>query len=357
METSSILKAYYDPSHPGSFGGIQALQRATKLPQKEIIQWLKKQDTYTLHRSARRRFQRNRIVVHDIDHQWEADLVDLKGISRVNQGYNYLLTVIDVLSKYAFAVPLKDKTGDSIINAFQRILKDRQPKLLRTDKGTEFENKKFQSFLNNRGIHFFTSKSETKAAVVERFNRTLKNKMWRYFTARNTRRYTDVLPELLNSYNSTYHRSIKRAPTEVNALNAQEVWKTLYGSLLETKPTYKFKVGDTVRISKLKRTFEKGYLPNWTTELFRITKRIHGPRYKLVDLQGEEIEGSFLEPELQKVTVSEDTVYKIEKVLRRRGKGKRAEALVKWEGYSDKFNSWIPSTEVKHVGTRRRRRK
>ena len=131
---------------------------------------------------------------------------------------------------------------------------------------------------------------------------------------------------------------------------------SLYGSLLETTPKYKFDIGDTVRISKLKRTFEKGYLPNWTTELFRIDKRIRGPRYKIVDLQGEEIEGTFLEPELQKVSVSEDTVYKIEKVIKRRGKGKRAEAFVKWEGYSDKFNSWIPATQIKDVRTRRRKK-
>lgn len=348
------LNVYYDPLHPGSFGGIQALQRVTKLPQKEVVQWLKEQDTYTLHRSARRKFKRDRIVVNDIDQQWEADLVDLKGISRVNQGFNYLLTVIDVLSKYAFVQPLKDKTGESIIKAFQHILKERQPRVLRTDRGTEFENRKFQSFLKDRGIHFFTSKNETKAAIVERFNRTLKNKMWRYFTYRNTRRYTDVLQDLVDSYNNTYHRSIKRTPSEVNPFNAHEVWKTLYGK--ESEPTrYKFNVGDTVRISKLKRTFEKGYLPNWTTELFRIAKQ--GRRYKLVDLQGEEIEGTFFEPELQKVTVSDDTEYKIEKVIRRRGKGKRAEAFVKWEGYSDKFNSWIPAKQLKNVGARRRKRR
>ena len=154
------------------------------------------------------------------------------------------------------------------------------------------------------------------------------------------------LSQLLESYNHTWHRSIKRTPAEVNDNNAQDVWQTLYGTLVKKKERYKFLVGDHVRLSKLKRTFEKGYLPNWTTELFRINKRMKGPKYKVVDLHGEEIQGTFLEPELQKVTVKEDQLYKVEKVLKRRGKGKRAQILVKWEGYPDKFNSWIAASDL-----------
>ena len=346
--TTQLQDVYYNPSQPGSFGGIQALSRATGLPAKKIIPWLQEQETYTLHKSVRRRYPRDRIIVDNIDTQWESDLVDLRGISRLNQQYQFLLTVIDVLSKYAWAVPLKDKTGDSIIRAFQHIFKKdrRQPRYLRTDKGTEFVNQKFQKFLKEKGIHFFTSNNETKAAVVERFNRTLKNRMWKYFSANNTRRYIDVLPQLLESYNHTWHRSIKRTPAEVNEDNAQDVWQTLYGKLVKKKEQYKFKIGDHVRLSKLKRTFEKGYLPNWTTELFRISKRMKGPKYKVTDLQGEEIQGTFLEPELQKVTVTKDKLYRVEKVLKRRGKGKRGKVLVKWEGYPDKFNSWIAASDL-----------
>ena len=211
-DKAQLQEVYYNPSQPGSFGGIQALSRSTGLPAKTIRPWLQEQETYTLHKSVRRRYPRERIIVDDIDAQWEADLVDLSGISRLNQQHKFLLTVIDVLSKYAWAVPLKDKTGETIIRAFQHIIKKdhRQPRFLRTDKGTEFINQKLQKFLKDKGIRFFTSNNETKAAVIERFNRTLKNRMWKYFTANNTRRYTDVLPQLLDSYNHTWHRSIKR---------------------------------------------------------------------------------------------------------------------------------------------------
>ena len=350
QDKKRLQNVYYDPIQPGSFGGIQSLQRYTNVSLDKITPWLQEQDTYTLHRPLRRRFERERIIVSDIDDQWEADLVELSGISRVNQQYTFLLTVIDVLSKYAWAVPLKDKTGDSIIRAFQHIFKEgRKPQKLRTDKGTEFTNRKFQIFLKEKGIRFFTSNNETKAAVVERFNRTLKNKMWKYFTANNTRRYTDVLPQLLQSYNNTWHRSIKRPPAQVNDNNAQDVWQTLYGKLVRKTEHYKFNVGDTVRLSKLKRIFEKGYVPNWTTEVFRISKRMKGAKYKVVDLLGDEIQGTFLEPELQKVIISEDKSYKVEKVLKRRGKGRHAKVFVKWEGYPNKFNSWIPASELHDI--------
>lgn len=129
-------------------------------------------------------------------------------------------------------------------------------------------------------------------------------------------------------------------------MNAQDVWKTLYGKLMDPNRKYKFNVGDTVRISKLKKHFEKGYLPNWTQEVFHISKQMIGPKYKLKDLQGEDIEGTFLESELQKVLIDDDKTYKIEKIIKRRGQGRKAEVFVKWEGYPAKFNSWIPATEV-----------
>lgn len=180
-EQEKLKEVFYNIKNPGSFSGLNALRRYTSLPTKKIVSWLEEQDTYTLHKPVRKKIKRERIIVNDIDHQWEADLVDLSGISKQNNNYKFLLTVIDVLSKYAWVVPMKDKTGESIIKAFQEILKDkRQPYQLRTDKGSEFMNKKFQSFLKEKGIHYFTATTAVKASVVERFNRTLKNKMFRF---------------------------------------------------------------------------------------------------------------------------------------------------------------------------------
>ena len=348
----AVLKSiYYDPSHPASYGGIQALYRAVQKdgrvrPNVKAIQsWLEEQDTYTLHKQPKRRFTRNRVIVSGIDQQWQIDLADLSNLSRYNKGYKFLLVCIDILSKFAWVVPIKDKKSDTVVQAFKKILAtNRKPKKVQSDKGTEFLNRHFQKLLKDEGIHFFTTGNETKASVVERLNRTLKGKMYRFFTHKSTLKYVDILPQLVSSYNNTYHRSIKRAPSTVNATNEQDVWRTLYGTVDDKSPIqFKFEVGDRVRVSKNKLQFEKGYLPNFSDEIFTIHKRYNRrpPVYSLRDFHDEIIEGTFYEAELQKVLKPEDALYRIEKVLRKRKRNGKTQYLVRWQGYSKQFDSWI----------------
>jgi hypothetical protein len=192
-----------------------------------------------------------------------------------NKGFKYLLTCIDVLSRYAWVVPLKDKTGKTLKDAFQVIFKSgRRPIHLQTDKGTEFTNRVFQMFLKKHDVHFFTTYNEwTKASIVERFNRTLKTKMWKYFTHRETLTYVNVLSEMVASYCHTVHRAIGIPPAEATWANQTTVFKRLYG---RKGPKYscKFSPGERVRLSKAKRMFKKEYLPNWTEELFTIVRCI-----------------------------------------------------------------------------------
>ena len=141
----------------------------------------------------------------------------MSNISSYNDGIRYLLTCIDVFSKKAWAVPVRTNTGREVANAFEKILLDGTPNMVQSDKGTEFLNSTFQSMLKRHGIKFYTSENEDlKASVVERFNRTLKSKMYRYFTHKNTRRYVDTLDDMLHSYNNTRHSSIGMTPTEVD---------------------------------------------------------------------------------------------------------------------------------------------
>lgn len=343
------MEAYQDPKHVGSFGGVDALYRAAqgKIPKKQIKQWLEGVDAYTLHKPARRKFPTNRVVVHFIDQQWQADLVDLISLQKENRGYRYILTCIDILSKYAWAIPLKTKRGEDIVTAFQIIFSNRKPKSLQTDQGTEFKNLKFQSFLKQQGVRFFTTYNDTKASVVERFNRTLKTKMWKYFTHNNTYNYIDVLDEFLRSYNHTYHSSIKIAPADVNTNNDQDVWFTLYGNMEnEKRKPFVYQVGDTVRVSKHKLTFEKGYETNWSDELFVITECIprNPPVYKIKDLLDEPIKGTFYAEELQKVRPKDE--FTVEKILKKRTRNKRLEYLVNFKGYPAKFNQWVSSTDL-----------
>ena len=171
--------------------------------------------------------------------------------------------MIDLFSKLAWCVPLKNKSAASLVAAFTQLLSNGAPNTLQTDKGTEFLNRSLQKLLKEHCVHHFaTHNEETKASIVERFNRTLKTRMWRYFTKTQSVRYVDVLQAFMRSYNDTYHRSIGMAPSEVTSTNQETVWQRLYGH--ESVGTPKFRVDDRVRISKAKRHFEKGYMANWT---------------------------------------------------------------------------------------------
>ena len=318
MKPEQILQQlYYDPKT--GYGGVQALYRQVrqlghKITLSQIREWVKAQDTYTLHKPIRRKFKRRQTRVTDMDEQWQLDLADVSSLKQDNNGYTFLLCAIDVLSKYAWVVPLKQKTGKEMIRGLRRIFREgRRPVRIQSDQGKEFTNKEFRQAF--KSIHFFTTRNaETKASIVERFQRTLKARMWRYFTRHKTRRYVDVLADLVYGYNHTYHRSIQRAPAQVHAKNVLTVWKTLYGKQ-RADTTSRLQVGDRVRISKAKRTFEKGYLPNWTKELFTISRKVPGRNvYRIQDDHGEELEGTFYEKELQQV-IKDDDVYEVEEIL------------------------------------------
>ena len=346
---------YYDPKT--GYTGINDLVRKSGEKQQQVIDFLNKQDTYTLHKPVRHTFKTRRVYVQGIDDQWQADLVEMREFALENKGYNYLLTVIDCFSKYAWAHPIKSKSSQNIIDAFTRIFSERCPKKLQTDKGKEFINKHFQKYLRDHTVKWFSTDSAQKASIVERFNRTLKTKMWRLFTEKGVRKWIDILNKLILNYNNTHHRSIKMTPTEASKIKNES---TVYGNLyplnnLNELSTHKYQDGDKVRISKYKQTFAKGYLPNWTTELFIVNKVLNTQpiTYKIKDLNGEEITGIFYEPELVKFDKPDDD-YQVEKILKTRTsrgakaiKGKK-EYFIKWQGYGPEFNSWIPAENLKN---------
>ena len=342
-----LEKNYFGSKQPGSYGGVDALSRQTRKNPRVVRQWLTLQDTYTLHKPVRHKFKRRKVVVGGIDDQWQMDLVDVSKIAKHNGQHHFILTCIDVLSKYAWAVPLKNKSGDSLVQGFKTILAEgRKPLRVQSDQGKEFTNLKFQDLLKSEGIAFFTTyNEETKAQICERWNRTLKTKMWKYFTHHDTLRYLDVLDDLVRSYNRTYHRSIGMAPIEVNTLNQENVWQRLYGDPEPIK-TPKFAVGDRVRLSKSKRPFKKGYLPSWTDELFTVVECRKGSPwvYVVKDDDGFTLRGTFYAQELQKV-FKKDNIYKIESILQERRKGRGTEVLVKWKGY--KKPTWINKRDLR----------
>lgn len=303
-----------------------------------------------LHKPIRRKFQKRMVFAKTVDDIWSADLIEMIPLAKYNKGYKYLLMVIDVFSKYGWIVPLKTKTGKAVTEGFKKVFSDRVPSRLWVDKGKEFYNKTLQSLLDKEKVIMYSTENEEKSSIVERWNRTMKRHMWKYFTANNTHKYIDILPELVKRYNETYHRSIRTTPSKAtNPDNFNHVYASLYGGMKKLIKKPKYKVGDRVRIIKKKRTFEKGFTTNWSEELFTVTKvkDTKPPTYEIKDLNGNVIHGTFYEEELQK---SKQSIYRIEKVLKRRqnkNNGQK-EVYVKWKGYDNSFNSWLPLSELKH---------
>ena len=295
-----------------------------------------------LHKPTRRNFPRRKYDIGDIDETWQADLVDMQEYSRQNKGYQYLLTIIDIFSKYAWVVPVKSKSAEDVSQAMESILKKKRvPKNLHVDMGKEFYNAKFKRLLKEYKIHMYSTYSNLKASICERFNRTLKNKMWKEFSMQGNYKWLDMLSNLVESYNNTKHRTIGMKPIEVTLANKSQVMKR-YAIEVRLPKKLKFKINDKVRVSRVKQLFEKGYTPNWSTEIFTITKvmRTKPVVYFLKDYQDQPVAGCFYEQELLKVKYPD--IYLVEKVIKRRGNN----VYVKWLGFDNSHNSWINKNDL-----------
>ena len=259
-------------------------------------------------------------------------------LSKYNKGIRFLLCVIDIYSKYACVVPLKDKKGISIVTALQSILKQsnsRKPNKTWVDKGSEFCNAYFKKWLRDNDIVMYSTHNEGKSVATERLIRTLKSKIYKHMTSVSKNVYVDKLDDIVNEYNNTYHTTSKMKPIDVKDNTYINISKKI------NYKDPKFKVGDRVRISKYKNIFSKGYMPNWSEEVF-VIKKVKNTvpwTYVIDDLNGEEIIGTFYKKELQKTNQEE---FRIEKVIKRKGK----KIYVKWKGYNNSFNSWIDKASL-----------
>ena len=202
------------------------------------------------------------------DNIWGVDLADMQSLGRYNKGFKYLLCAIDLFSKYAWVIPIKDKKGTSIVNAFKKIISKGQRKSNKiwVDQSSEFYNKLFKDFLKINNIEMYSTYNEGKSVVPERFFRTLKNKIFKHITTISKNVYIDVLNAIVNKYNNTVHKTIKIKPIDVTNDSYVE-----YNEDFDKRGP-KFKINDHVRISKYKNIFAKGYIPNWSEEVFIVNE-------------------------------------------------------------------------------------
>ena len=281
---ASMVYKFFDKKSTGS-GIASSLERSSSILADE------------LHKPIINKFNKRKVYSQFKDNILGVDLADMQSLSRKNKGIKYLLCAIDLYSKYAFVIPLKDKKGISIVNAFNKIIKqsERKSNKIWVDQGGEFYNSVSIKWLSDNDIIMYSTYNEGKSVVAEKFIRTLKNKLYKHMKDTGKNVYYDVLDDVVNKYNNTKHSTIKMKPIDVKDN------KRVYIGEHNEKDS-RFKVGDRVRISKFKNIFAKGCTPNWSKEIF-IVNKINDTvpyTYNIKDLNGEEIIGSFYNRELQK---------------------------------------------------------
>ena len=369
---------YTDVSNPASFSSIKKLwQRAKEddpgITLKQVREYLSSQESYTLHGNIPRRYPRTPVYVAKQHLLLAADLGDLQKLKDYNDGYSYIFLILDCFSRKLDICPVKRKDGKSVADAFQHILNKGEiwGRFLWIDRGSEMFNPHFTKVAKTASIKMYATKNyDTKSVYAERHIRTIKSRLYKAMTHFNTRRWIDMLPKIVTSYNLSAHRGLlgltpnhvhsMKNPTKIRHL-ANRMYEHKYrnyspqyirGVHSRTNVSDRLKVGDYVRLltAAAGSVFAKGYQHIFTVEVFRVKTVIHDtpPYYILEDLAGEEVEGKVYGPELKLTTKPE--IYKIAAIVDRRitSRGKN-QIKVAWEGYGDKFNSWINESELKNV--------
>jgi len=254
-----LYKIYTDVKNPASFSSPWKLYKAAKaggdrtLTLSEVERFLEGQRSYTLHRHFNPRFKRRKVLARGLGYQYQADLIDYAPLKRENKGMTFLLSVIDVFSRYALLIPLKNKRGETVRDALAVTFEHMgAPLKLQTDKGKEFYNQHVRELLRKNTVHHFSTEQDVKAQIVERFNRTVREVIKRYMTHVRSLRYIDILPDFLERYNNRPHSTIfPYSPSSVTKSNEKVVHEIQYGDYLrERRKHHKYSIGDHVRISQ-----------------------------------------------------------------------------------------------------------
>lgn len=352
-----LKNTWNDENKKFAFSGITKIydHYLGALPIKDIKEGLSEIRTYTRHKEPKKIKNFNPFFVYDIDEMWQIDIMYLPPhLTKFNQGMRYLVCVLDTFSRKMEVLPIKRKSGSVVTRAFDLIHDKfgKSPQKILADNGGEFKCREFINYCEFQGINLIFTSNETKAAHVERAQRSLQNILYKILEDKQTKNYLDHIDKALKIYNNRVNRITKLSPKKAYlSENKEKVLSNLikvYKKSIEKKRKPSFKVGDNVRIKLKKNVFGRGYTPYFSEEVFKISEvktNLPQPRYKITDYNGEEvIGGTFYEREITKANHLD---FKIEKILRTRKKKNKTEYFVKWAGYSDKFNSWVDSKWVK----------
>ena len=356
MNHETFEKLYHSDK-PFSYGRKQNILENVKATEEQIDENLRKNDIYTRYKQYKKPRKYSPIYVYKPRELFQADLVSFTNPEyiKANDGYKYLFTAIDVFTKYAWVYPLKSKDCDTTKKCFEDILLKcgTQPEKLQTDRGSEFICAKFKNFLKSRNIHHYLSYSDRKCPVVERFNLTIQQILYKILDKNESFRWIDYIDKAMKIYNNRKHTTIKLSPIDAekneNESTVRKIFLKRYSKANIKTPKPKYKLGDTVRIWKFKRLFDRGYHENFTTQYFKISKVLTNlpvVRYELEDILGEKIIGSFFENEL---VPFEGMDFHRTEVLDSKGKGKNKKYLVHYIGWPNKFNEWVSEDKLKDI--------
>lgn len=347
------IEKLYTKDEPFSFGGKYRLYEHFRKKNK-VDKALAKSDTYTRFYQHKRARKYSPIYVYRPRELWQSDVIFFtqKDFVEVNQGYKYVLTIIDVFTKYAFAYPLKENKCEKVLECFKDVLSicGKKPERLNTDRGSELTCRKFEEFLKKEGIYHYLSYSIRKCPIVERFNLTLQRLLYQIMNEYQTREWTKYLNQALKIYNSRYHRTIRMAPIEAEKPeNEQKVRSSFYekyqkAGMNKQKP--KFKINDEVRIFTEKGNFDRGYDDQFSREHFKIVKVLDNlpvVRYVLSEYDGRVLPGNFFQDEIVKYIPSE--YYPIE-IKKERKQGRKTQYFVHYIGWQNKWDHWVNKEDL-----------
>jgi transposase InsO family protein len=304
-----------------------------------------KEYTKELQAKALKNFPRRPVETSYPNDIWGADLLDVSKFKVKNKNITFLLVIIDIFSRYVYVLPLKNKEGLSVLEAFKTL--KIVPDNLWVDEGREFYNSEMRDWCKEKNINMYHTYSGLKSVYAERFNRTLRDLMFEYMNGNNVKNYLEYLPTLIKKYNETIHKSLNETPSNVYN-NSKEPKHKIYVQEKEQK----LKIGDYVRISKSKKIFEKGYTPKWSSEVFKIIEtddRDLPIMYVIEDLFGEKIEGKFYSQELSISNIKDFKVF--DKLVERKTINKKKMVLISYEGLPKKYDTWVTNAQyLKIVG-------
>lgn len=341
-------KLYKTPKNPASLGGLNRLLRAAQdydISKKEVISYLKNQDGYSLHKDRRVNYKTSKTYSFTKNNIWMVDLSSLVHIAEENDNVKYLLFCIDVYSRYLWVKPLKTKYSAEVADKFIEIFNDGHiPAYICADEGSEFKGNTLQLF-KTFNIGFYNVYGKAKASLVERVQRTIKSRIFRYLTIKNSKRYIDELNNIVESYNITPHSSTKLTPKQKYLYNT--VYEYPLFEKCQSKP--KFKVGEHVRVSRILKEIQKSFEGTFSYQIFVIDKIVCRSGlhvYRLKDLNNDTILGIFYEQELQSVNYDKNAPFRIEKILHTKKIGNKTLFKVRFLGYGPQFDTYVEEAQL-----------